>query len=171
MDVTIREYRSTDFQACCLLQGELAAYHAEIYDDPAIAEGDPAQAFEEYLSRPDRCVTWLAETEGNIVGFAGLIDVVGEQDTAEIEPVVIASIARGEGIGTRLIKYVVEEATKKGFRFLTIRPVLRNEEAFHLYVKLGFDHVGSIQLFQELDPKSQSTWKSGISVHGEELKY
>ena len=171
MDITIREYKSTDFEACCLLEGELAMYHAAIYDDPSIADSDPTQVFEEYLSRPDRYGTWVAEIDTKILGFAGLIDTIGENGTAEIEPVVISSSSRGAGIGTQLIQYVVEEAKKKDFRFLTIRPVLRNEEAFNLYVKLGFDHVGSIELFQDLDPESKRTWKSGITVHGTELMY
>ena len=171
MDITIREYQPPDHEACCILEGELAVYHADIYDDPSIADSDPGQVFDEYLSRPDRCGTWVVEFNGKILGFAGLIDTVGEKGAAEIEPVVISSATRGAGIGTRLIQYVVEEAKKQNFRFLTIRPVLRNEEAFNLYVKLGFDHVGSIELFRDLDPESQRTWKSGITVHGKKLKY
>ena len=164
MNITIREYRPADYETCCMLENELAQYHAEIYDDPSIADSDPKEVFNEYLSRVDRCGTWITEDNGIVLGFAGLIDTIGDKGTAEIEPVVISSSARGKGIGTKLIQYVIEEAKKRGFRFLTIRPVLRNEEAFILYVKMGFDHVGSIELFQDLDPESKRTWKSGQRV-------
>jgi GNAT superfamily N-acetyltransferase len=167
----IREYKPPDFQACCLLQNELALYHADIYDDPSIADSDPEKNFKEYLSREDRVGTWVAEIDRNILGFVGLIDTVGEEGTAEIEPVIISSSARGKGIGTKLIQHVIGEAKKKGVRFLTIRPVLRNEEAFHLYVELGFDHVGSIELFQDLKPELKRIWKPGINIHGKDLKY
>ncbi|MBN2239810.1 MAG: GNAT family N-acetyltransferase [Dehalococcoidales bacterium] len=171
MEITIREYKDSDREACCALEGELAQRHAEIYEDPSIAAGDPGKAFDEYMARTDRCGTWVAESGDGIIGYAGLIDTVGEEGTAEIEPVVISSGARGGGVGTKLIQHVVDTAKEKGFRFLTIRPVLRNEEAFNLYVRLGFDHVGSIELFRDLDPESQRTWKSGITIHGKELKY
>ena len=171
MNVTIREYQSSDFEACCILEDELAKHHADIYNDPSISETDSREIFTEYLSRTDRCGTWVVEAEGTILGFTGLIDTVGEVGTAEIEPVVITSTARGAGIGTELIQYVKEEAKKKDFRFLTIRPVLRNNEAFKLYVNLGFNHIGSIELFQDLDTDSKRTWKSGITVHGMDLMY
>jgi len=56
-------------------------------------------------------------------------------------------------------------------RFLRVRPVARNIRAFALYVRLGFNHVGSIELFQELSPTSDRKWKPGIVIHGRELSY
>ncbi len=171
IEIQIRDYSPADFEACCLLENELAQHHAEIYDDPSIAESDPREVLAEYLARGDRCGTWVAEINGRILGYAGLLDTIGEAGTAEIEPVVISTASRGKGIGTKLIRFVVDIAKRKGFRFLTIRTVLRNKEAFELYVNLGFDHVGSIELFQDLDPKSERKWLSGIDIHGKELKY
>lgn len=171
MTITVRNYANADFNDCCKLWGELAQHHADIYEDPSIASSAPGKYLKEYLARPDRCATWVAELEGRVIGFAGLIDVVGEEGVAEIEPVVIFSGIRGRGIGTKLIEQATEEARKKNFRFLTIRPALRNEEAFLLYVKLGFDHVGSIELFQDLSPDAGRKWKKGITMHGKELLY
>ncbi len=171
MNVMIREYQQDDYDACRSLQGELALHHADIYEDPSISGDDPGRGFDEYLTRIDRCCTWVAEVDGEIVGFVGLLATVGEEGTAEIEPVVISSRSRGAGIGTRLIEHVINEAKMRGFRFLTIRPVLRNEKAFSLYVELGFDHIGSVELFQEILPNSQRKWKSGIIIHGKDLKY
>jgi len=96
---------------------------------------------------------------------------VGEEGVAEIEPVVISSTSRGAGIGTKLIQHAINEAKIRGFQFLSVRPELQNEKAFALYVSLGFDHVGSVELFQELLPESHRSWKSGIIIHGKKLKY
>ena len=171
MSTKIREYQQADYGTCRSLQGELALYHAKIYEDPSISGDDPGRGFDEYIARTDRCCTWVAESDGQIVGFAGLLATVGEEGTAEIEPVVISSKSRGAGIGTKLIEYIINDAKIRGFRFLTIRPVLRNEKAFALYVELGFDHIGSVELFQELLPESQRRWESGITIYGKDLKY
>jgi len=171
MKVTVRDYRDSDYEVCRSLWGELALHHADIYEDPAIAGDDPGRGFDEYLERVDRCATWVAEIDGQVKGFAGLLDTVGEEGVAEIEPVIISSASRGTGIGTRLIQHAIDEVRTRGFRFLSVRPELRNEEAFGLYVRLGFDHVGSVELFQELSEESDRRWKSGIVIHGNELKY
>jgi GNAT superfamily N-acetyltransferase len=169
--INVREYQDADYEACFELWGELAQHHADIYEDPSIASGDPGKYFNEYMGRDDRRGTWVAEYEGRVVGFTGLLNTVGEEGVAEIEPVVVASDSRGEGIGSKLIEYVKEEAIKRNFRFLTIKPVLRNEDAFSLYVKLGFNHAGAIELFQNLKPEAKRKWKAGITILGEELYY
>jgi GNAT superfamily N-acetyltransferase len=171
MDILIRKYGDSDYAACRSLYGELAQHHAEIYEDPSIAGYDPGRGFDKYLARLDRCGTWIAESGGKIVGLAGLLTNVGEEGVGEIEPVVIVSTSRSRGIGTRLVEYVISEAKKRGFRFLTIRPELRNEKAFALYVRLGFNMVGHVELFQDLSPTSERKWKPGILIHGKELKY
>ena len=171
MTITVRDYTDADFDDCCKLWDELARHHADLYEDPSIADSNSGKHLREYLERPDRCCTWIAESEGRIVGFAGLLDVIGEEGVAEIEPVVISSESRGMGIGTRLIENAKQEAKNRNYRFLTIKPVLRNKEAFLLYVGLGFDHVGSIELFQDLLPEAGRKWVKGITVHGRELLY
>ena len=171
MQIQIREYQNSDYDVCRALYGELAQHHAEIYEDPSIAGDDPGRGFDKYLVRGDRCGSWVAESNGRVVGFVGLIDTVGEEGVAEIEPLVVSADFRGERIGSRLIQYVVEEAKKKKFRFVTIHPELRNERAFALYVRLGFNLVGHVELFQDLSPDSERTWKPGIEILGKKLKY
>lgn len=171
MTVTIRDYRDTDYEICRSLWGELAKHHADIYEDHEIAGADPGRGLDEYMRRSDRICTWVAESDGHIVGFVGLVHEVGDENTAEIEPVIVAARTRSSGVGTKLVERVVSEAKKRGFRFLCISPVLRNERAFDLYVRLGFDKIGNIQLFQDLSPASGRKWKSGIKIHNRELNY
>jgi len=171
LETKIREYKDADYAASRSLYGELAQHHAEIYEDPSIAGDDPGRGFDKYLARADRCDSWVAVTGSRIVGFIGLINTIGEEGVAEIEPLVISADSRGEGIGSSLVQYIKEAAKKKGYRFITIRPELRNEEAFKLYVKLGFNVVGGIELFQDLVPERGRTWKSGIEILGQKLRY
>ena len=169
--IKVRDYTDADYGTCRSLWGEMALHHADIYEDPSIAGDDPGRGFDEYMNRPDRCGTWVAEADGQVVGLAGLLDTMGEEGVGEIEPVVTASKLRSQGIGSKLIEHVVNEAKVRGFRFLTIRPALRNEKAFTLYVRLGFNHVGSVELFQDLKPEAERKWKPGIKIHGESLSY
>jgi ribosomal protein S18 acetylase RimI-like enzyme len=169
--IIVREYLESDLAACRQLWGELARHHAEIYDDPSIAGEDPGRGLDDYLERGERIGMWVAERGNRVVGFAGLLDTVGEESVAEIEPLVVESSYRSSGVGTSLVDEAAEEAKRRGFRFLVIRPELRNTEAFALYVRLGFDHVGAIELFKELDSHSDRQWKSGIRIHGQELMY
>ncbi|MFC2070420.1 GNAT family N-acetyltransferase [Chloroflexota bacterium] len=171
MEIMVRDYKTSDYEACRSLWGELAQHHADIYGDAAIAGDDPGRGFDEYLKRADLCGSWIAEYKEKIVGFVGLLDTVGNEGVAEIEPVITTASLRNEGVGTRLIERVINEAKIRGFRFLSIRPELRNERAFDLYVRLGFDKIGAVELFQELSPASDRKWKAGIKIHNRELSY
>lgn len=171
MNILVREYSGSDYDACRALFGEMTKHYAEIYEDPSIAGDDPGRGFDVYMNRTDRCGAWVAEADGQVIGFAGLLDTVGQEGVAEIEPVVVSVDFRGRGIGSMLIKRVREEAVNKGFRFLSIRPELRNEKAFDLYVRLGFNKAGAIELFQDLSATSDRKWKSGIVIHNRELSY
>lgn len=171
MEIAIREYKDADYAACITLYKELAQRHAEVYEDPSIAAHDFTCVFDEFLGRSDRQGAWVAEIDGRVVGLVGLLDRVGEKGVCEVEPLVVSGEYRNKGIGSKLVEYVKEEAKTKGYRFFSIRPELRNEEAFKLYVKLGFNLVGGVELFQDLLPERGRKWQSGIEILGHKLRY
>lgn len=169
MEITIREYQTSDFEICRSIYGELSQHYAEIYEDPTIAGEDPGRGFEPYLNNPRRQGTWVAEVEGSVVGIAGLL--IHPEEEGEVEPVVVSLPYRGRGIGSMLTKRVVEEARKAGVRFLIVRPAARNIRALSLYFRLGFNLVGNISLFQDLLSSPDRKWKPGIEIHGYKLRY
>jgi len=169
MKVSIREYRESDFRACRSLWEELTQHHRDIYQDSAIGGGDPGGGFETYMADPRRRGTWVAEVEGRVVGLTGLL--VQWEEEGEVEPVVVSSSHRDRGIGSMLVERVVEEARKRGVRFLSIRPAARNERVVSLYVRLGFNLLGYVDLLQDLSPSSDRKWKPGIRIHGNDLHY
>jgi N-acetylglutamate synthase-like GNAT family acetyltransferase len=172
MNITIRDYQDSDHSACCSLWEELAAHHANIYEDPSIGGDDRGQAFESYINNAQRRATWVVEAEGKVVACAGLLlDLYGDGKEAEIEPIIVSGNYRGKRIGTKLIRHAVEEARRFGVRSLSIRPVLRNEEAIRFFVREGFNSVGYIDLFQSLSKSSYKKWKPGIVIHGNQLRY
>ena len=168
MNVVIREYQDTDFDVCAALSRELAQHHAEIYDVPSIAMKDQAKWLDGLIHKEGYSGIWLVEVDGKISGFCGLFSY-GEE--GELEPVIVAKSSRNKGIGTRLIRHVVNEAKKRNIRYLSIRPVARNKDAIALFTRLGFNMVGYVDLFQDLSNKQDREWKSGLTIHGMQLKY
>lgn len=168
MEITVRDYRDDDYKACCALYGELSQHYADIYEDPTIADGDSSRWFESLRKSPRYSGAWVAEADGQVAGFAGLL-ITGEE--GEIEPIIVSSSFRSKGIGTKLIQHLIGEARKRKIRFLSIRPTVRNERALSLYIRLGFNMLGNVELFQDLSPTSDRKWKAGIVIHGHKLDY
>ena len=166
--VVIREYRDADHDACITLCQELAEHHADIYEVPYKILKNQNQWLDSLMSKEGFVGIWLAEVDGRTVGFCGLF-TYGEE--GEIEPVVVTSSLRDKGIGSELIRHAVSEAKKKNVRYLSIHPVARNKEALSLFVRLGFNMVGHLDLFQDLSSQSDRTWKSGIEILGQKLRY
>jgi ribosomal protein S18 acetylase RimI-like enzyme len=171
MNVIIREYKDADYVACRSLYGELSRHYAEIYEDSAIAGDDPGRGFDKHLSLSNLRGIWVAEVNGKVVGFTGLLEYLNEEGVVEIEPLVVSVALRDKGIGSKLVEHAKQKAREKGYRFITIGTGLRNEEAFKLYIKLGFDIVGGVELFQDLSPELGRTWKSGVEILGQKLRY
>ena len=176
MNIAIRDYETKDYDICRSLWVELTQHHRDIYEDPSIGGDDPGRGFDRYLENPQRHGTWVAELEGKVIAFAGLLShshtEEGEKGIqGEVEPVVVSQPYRDKGIGTRLVEYVVEQARAKGVRFLYIRPVARNERAVSLYVRLGFNTLGGLELLQDLSSSYDRKWKPGIKILNNELRY
>jgi len=170
-NVIIREYQDSDYAACRSLYGELSRHYAEIYEDSTIAGDDPGRGFDKHLSLSNLRGIWVAEVNGKVVGFTGLLEYLNEEGVVEIDPLVVSVVLRDKGIGSKLVEHAKQKASEKGYRFITIGTGLRNEEAFKLYVKLGFNIVGGVELFQDLSPELGRTWKTGVEILGHKLRY
>ena len=168
MKPVIRDYQPIDYDMCRALWKELTERHREIYGDPSIGGDDPGQGFEAYLANPKRRASWVVEIQGQIVALTGLI-TNGEE--GEIEPVVVSSRYRSRGIGAMLVRHVVEQARCMRIRYVKVRPVARNKQAISFFLRLGFDLLGQVELFQDFSGAPRSKWESGISIHGHKLSY
>lgn len=176
MNITIRDYETKDYDICRSLWVELTQHHRNIYEDPSIGGNDPGRGFDRYLENPQRHGTWVAEIDGQVVAFAGLLSHSHTEEGAEgiqgeVEPVVVSQPYRDKGIGTRLVEYAVEQAREQKVHFLYIRPVARNERAISLYVRLGFTTLGAVDLLQDLSSSYDRKWKPRINILDNELRY
>jgi GNAT superfamily N-acetyltransferase len=167
-EVIVRDYAEGDYGACRSLWAELTEYHRDIYGDPSIGGDDPGAGFDDYLATTQRAGSWVAESDGRVVGLTGLLD---RGTSGEVEPVVVAGAARHQGIGRMLISRVVEEARGRGFEYLAIRPVARNVAAVRRFHAAGFRTLGGhIDLTMDLTARRHE-WLSGASLHGLDFDY
>jgi GNAT superfamily N-acetyltransferase len=167
-EVSVRDYREGDYDACRSLWAELTEYHRGIYGDSSIGGDDPGSGFDDYLAEPRRIGSWVAESRGSVIGLTGLLD---RGTSGEVEPVVVAETARDQGIGRILISRVVDEARACGFEYLAIRPVARNVAAVRRFYAAGFRTLGGhIDLTMDLAPR-RHVWLAGASLHDLDFDY
>jgi len=166
--LALRRYQEPDYDACRALWVELTEHHRRLYDDPAIGGADPGAAIDAYLRDERLCGPWVAVRAGRVVGLAGLLL---DREEAEIEPVIVASLHRGQGIGRELVRHLLEQAQGLGVRFLSVRPVFRNARAIAFFAEAGFGLVGRVELFQDLRPEAGRTWRTDLVLHGRPFGY
>lgn len=166
--MTIRNYQTADLDSCRSLWCEMVERHREIYGDPSIGGENPGSEFDTHLIAVGEDRTWVAESNGEVVGLASLI-VDGEE--AELEPLVVAASHRGTGIGRKLVSHIAAEARRLGVLCLYVKPVARNEEAISFFYDAGFKTLGHIQLFQWLGESFPGQWRQGPELYGMRLDY
>lgn len=167
-EIIVRGYGDGDYHACRALWAELTEYHRHIYGDSSIGGDDLGAGFDDYLAMPERMGSWVAESDGGVVGLTGLLD---RGTSGEVEPVVVAEAARDRGIGRQLISRVVEEAVVRGYEYLAIRPVARNVAAVRRFYAAGFRTLGGhIDLTMDLAARRHD-WLRGASLHGLDFDY
>ena len=81
----------------------------------------------------------VAKMNEEIVGFAGIKVMVNE---ADIMNIVVKKTYRNQGIGTLLLKKLMDLSRKSNCTSLTLEVMEENYPAIHLYKNLGFTQIG-----------------------------
>ena len=97
-----------------------------------------ADSFLEMIGKEDARY-YVAEKEGQLLGGCGVLMIAGE---GNITNVVVAPEARNQGIGTGMLKYLMEEGMREGLTAYTLEVRVSNAAAIHVYEKLGFVSEG-----------------------------
>ena len=97
-----------------------------------------ADSFLEMIGREDACY-YVAERDGQLLGGCGVLMIAGE---GNITNVVVAPEARNQGVGTAMLKYLMEEGGRAGLTAYTLEVRVSNAAAIHVYEKLGFVSEG-----------------------------
>ena len=97
-----------------------------------------ADSFLEMIGKEDARY-YVAEKEGQLLGGCGVLMIAGE---GNITNVVVAPEARNQGVGTGMLKYLMEEGRREGLTAYTLEARVSNAAAIHVYEKLGFVSEG-----------------------------
>lgn len=81
----------------------------------------------------------VAKQENIVVGYVGMYVVLQEGDITNIA---VAKEVQGQGIGTKLLKELLEVAKKHGIETINLEVRVSNESAISLYKKHGFEIIG-----------------------------
>lgn len=102
-------------------------------------------AFLEMIEKPDARY-YVAELEGQVVGGCGVLMVL---DEGNITNVVVDKNVRNCGIGTQMLRYLIEDGYRNGINAFTLEVRVSNTAAIHVYEKLGFFSEGIRPNFYE----------------------
>jgi len=97
------------------------------------------ESFIQELSTNEKAMYFVAETDGEIAGYAGLWQIL---DEGHITNVAVAPKFRRQGLATAILDAFLAEGRARGIRAFTLEVRASNIAAQELYRKFGFQSVG-----------------------------
>lgn len=98
------------------------------------------QMFETY--QKEKAVYFVVEHNNKVVGGAGIAQLDNfEGNTCELQKMYFLPIARGKGLGTKLISKCLEKAKELGFKNCYLETLPYMKSAVKLYKKYGFSNL------------------------------
>lgn len=91
------------------------------------------------LANPIIQVTFAEDSE-RVVGFCSVRKT--REREVELSGIIVLNSTRGKGIGTRLLRKVIESAKRRGSTLMLVKTEVVNERALGFYRKEGFVESG-----------------------------
>ncbi|GLR31056.1 GNAT family N-acetyltransferase [Shewanella decolorationis] len=111
---------------------------------------------QQYLDAPKRSdEIYLAESEGVVAGLISLIFFdyfPSQQQICRITALVVTEASRGLGVGTQLIDFAKDRASKRGCCQLEVTTSMRREKTQAYYESIGFEKT-SFRYIQAIEGK------------------
>ncbi len=125
-EVLVRYLEESDVDAVCILEEKTFSmpWHKADFLD---------------MIRDEKARYYVAEEEGRIIAGAGILWVAGE---GNITNFAVDEAYRRKGIGTRLLKYMIDDAKDNQINAITLEVRVSNSPAIALYEKNGFKSEG-----------------------------
>lgn len=152
MSIAIRSFTAEDWNDVSEIyrQGLLtrnATFETEVPD------------YENWIKKFHGHLLWVAIQDGKVIGWAGLQPVsVREVYKGVVEVTTyIHNEFAGKGIGTALIKHLIEESEKAGIWTLYASIFPENTASIRLHITHGFREIGYREKIAQLDGKWRNT--------------
>jgi GNAT superfamily N-acetyltransferase len=137
MSIVLGSAARSDMPRLVELLGLLFSQEREFSPDPE----KQREALEAILADRTRGRIFVAREGSEVVGMASLLYTISTAEggkAALFEDLIIDPKHRRQGIGTKLIHYVIQQARAEGMLRITLLTDLENDTALGLYRKLGF---------------------------------
>jgi [ribosomal protein S18]-alanine N-acetyltransferase len=142
---TIRDMTSVDLPA-------VVALEQAVYPQPW-----SEALFADELVQPNRSYV-VAETDGVIVGYAGMLIV---DHDAHVTTIAVEPSGRRQRLGSRLMLTLLDRALAAGARHMTLEVRMSNVDAQRLYERFNFTAVGKRKNYYR-DEDALVMWATGI---------
>ena len=96
-------------------------------------------ALAEELENPQAVFLTAENLRGEVLGYAGMHDILGE---GYIDNIAVFPQARGKGVGSALVNALLNYGEHNGLAFITLEVRPSNGAAVSLYRKYGFQQEG-----------------------------
>ena len=98
----------------------------------------PLEMFYAEFSQPDTRRYLVAEIDGEMVGYAGLMVI---DTTADIQTIGVLPHVEGRGMGRAMLTELLAEAVRRGAETVMLEVRADNPRAQRLYVRFGFERI------------------------------
>jgi ribosomal protein S18 acetylase RimI-like enzyme len=144
--VVIRSIRWEDLDDAIEFINSLADEGAEIYRTQRVTRSEEADWLGRRLARMEKgeLIEAVAEVDEKVVANSEVEKRTGVMSHLGYVGLAIRSGYRGIGIGTELMKALIEESRMAGLKVLVLDHYETNKAARGLYEKAGFKEAGSI---------------------------
>ncbi len=129
-------------QSLDLIQGSLSG----LGDDSRVAQAIERRLakFEQVYSLEGAGMVVAVSQGGTVVGTAGygsFANLPISEATCEIRDLAVAPVARGMGLGKRILLLTLQHATNIGYRRFYLETTAKMRSAVQLFTKIGFEPV------------------------------
>ena len=144
--VVLRTPKWEDLDDLLNLINSLVEEKAEIIMDEMLSRDQEAEWLSDVLLRleKDQIFFLVAELDGKVVASSDLYLGRGSEKHSGAVGIGIQKGFRDLGIGTWMMRTMVQEAQRIGLKVLVLSVFATNERAIHVYEKLGFVPTGRV---------------------------
>ena len=113
------------------------------------------ESIQEYIDTADKKYTLAYKDNDKYIGFIAVDDI--DDETCEISVMGVLNESHRGGIGTLLVKNVLDYAKEKGFRYIIVKTVEYGKYAEYditnmFYRKCGFEEYEKLDIWGEDNP-------------------
>jgi L-amino acid N-acyltransferase YncA len=144
--VVLRTPKWEDLDDFLELINSLVEERADILRAERVSREEEIDFLSKVLSRleKDEMFYLVAEVDGKVVAVSEISKRGGYEKHVGVIGIAIRNGFRDLGIGSEIMKALVEQAQKMGLKVLLLSAFATNKPAIHVYEKVGFVQTGTI---------------------------